>query len=147
MKKAIVVLLVSILAVFSASAQKAVKATGKTTAAPAVETAVPTGTINPQDLNYIGLLNKQNKLLNQRKIATIIGASGLGTFMVGYFLAISDNHPVRDAGIIVTYAGIATTLTGAIWGLTNEFQLISNQKKINENLILRMNPNGIVLQF
>ncbi len=141
MKKIIITLIALTVAVLSASAQKA---TTKTAAAPQTTSAA----LSTQDLNYVNLLNKQNKLLNQRQTALIIGLSGSAFASACYTtLYLIDSKALQEVFGIGLYVGAATALAGGVWGIVNEFQLINNKRKINDNLILKVNPNGIALQF
>ena len=139
MKKILVTLIVLTVAVLSASAQKAVTKTAA---------AAPSVTLSPQDLDYLGLLNKQNQLLKQRQTALIIGLSGSAFASACYTtLRYIDGKALQQVFGIGFYVGAATALAGGVWGIVNEVQLINNKRKINDNLILKVNPNGIALQF
>ena len=103
---------------------------------------------NSEDLT---LLQEQNKLLNNRRIETIVAVSGIGTVGVGGLIAfvgaVADADGLLGVGITGVVLGGVTTIGSAIFLGINGTKLLENQTKINNNLILKINPSGLALQF
>jgi len=92
------------------------------------------------------LLKRENTLLKQRSIATIITLSGGVVTTVG--MVLRDNRGnVTNAGAVIGSIGLVTTVGAGAWLIVNEFQLISTRRKINEKMVLRVTPTGVALQF
>ena len=92
------------------------------------------------------LLKRENTLLKQRSIATIITLSGGVVTTVG--MVLRDNRGnVTNAGAVIGSIGLVTTAGAGAWLIVNEFQLISTRRKINEKMVLRVTPTGVALQF
>ncbi len=92
------------------------------------------------------LLKRENSLLKQRSIATIITLSGGVVTTVG--MVLRDNRGnVTNAGAVIGSIGLVTTVGAGAWLIVNEFQLISTRRKINEKMVLRVTPTGVALQF
>lgn len=92
------------------------------------------------------LLKRENTLLKQRTIATIITLSGGAVTTVG--MALRDNRGIiTNAGAVIGSIGLVTTVGAGVWLIVNEFQLISTRRKINEKMVLRVTPTGVALQF
>lgn len=98
-----------------------------------------------QNLRYVDLLNRQNDLLNDRTTAICLTIGGS-------FLASITSSLIQGGmndGIMATLfiSSAVAAAVGSCWMLVNEFQMISNQKKINNCLTLRYGPDGVALQF
>lgn len=110
------------------------------------ETLEPTDS-NAQYLNYqyLELLNRQNDILNSRRTALILTLAG---GFAGSICASAIQNGNNSVGLAYGYIGaVLTELTGLVWLTVNEFTLINNRKKINENIKLRYTGNGVALQF
>lgn len=110
------------------------------------ETVEPTDS-NAQYLNYqyLELLNRQNDILDSRCTALILTL--VGGFS-GSICASAIQNGNTSVGLAYGYVGsVIIELTGLVWLTVNEFSLIRNRKKINENIKLRCTGNGVALQF
>ncbi len=92
------------------------------------------------------LLNRENRLLKQRSIATIVTLSGGALATIGFSLR-DQNNRISSAGSVIGGLGLAATFGSGIWLIVNEFQLISTRRKINEKTVLRVTPTGVTLHF
>ena len=92
------------------------------------------------------LLKRENCLLKQRSIATIITLSGGVVTTVGMVLRDGRGN-ITNAGAVIGSIGLVTTAGAGVWLIVNEFQLISTRRKINEKMVLRVTPTGVALQF
>ena len=92
------------------------------------------------------LLKRENSLLKQRSIATIITLSGGVVTTVGMVLRDGRGN-ITNAGAVLGSIGLVTTAGAGVWLIVNEFQLISTRRKINEKMALRVTPSGVSLQF
>lgn len=92
------------------------------------------------------LLNRENRLLKQRSIATIVTLSGGALATIGFSLR-DQNNNISSAGSVIGGLGLAATFGSGIWLIVNEFQLISTRRKINEKTVLRVTPTGVTLHF
>ena len=92
------------------------------------------------------LLKRENTLLKQRTIATIITLSGGVVTTVGMVLRDGRGN-ITNAGAVLGSIGLVTTAGAGVWLIVNEFQLISTRRKINEKMVLRVTPAGVALQF
>lgn len=112
-----------------------------------INDAPPQSTTEQQfhNLKYVDLLNRQNDLLNDRVIA--ISLSLGGGFLTGLTASLINGGSADTFTATLYIFSLATTLVGSVWLTVNEFQLISNRKKINDNLTLRYGPDGVALQF
>jgi hypothetical protein len=61
--------------------------------------------------------------------------------------AISNSKGLANFGIMVVGLGGITTIGSAIYLGINGIKLQNNQTEINNNLILKINPSGLALQF
>lgn len=98
---------------------------------------------------YSLLLDNQNKLLQNRKIATIVGLAGgfvggIGSTMISVSATEGEASPAGTAMVLV---GGTAAAVGGVWLLVNEFKLINNQRQINDHLKLRLTPGGVALEF
>jgi hypothetical protein len=102
-------------------------------------------TISPNEYTQFNLLAEQNKLLKARKTWHTVTVAGVGTSILGLMLGVFADS---DAAIILLgYTGALTGAVGSVGCAINQYKLISNQKKINESMMLQLNPNGVVLRF
>ena len=92
------------------------------------------------------LLKRENGLLKQRSIATIITLSGGVVTTVGMALR-DERGNITNTGAVLGSIGLVTTAGAGVWLIVNEFQLISTRRKINEKMVLRVTPAGVALQF
>lgn len=95
---------------------------------------------------FNGLLERENSLLGQRRIATIISLSGSVVTSVGLSLR-DQNNRITQTGTVISSVGLLATLGSGVWLIVNEFQLISTRRKINEKTQLRVTPTGVSLHF
>ena len=101
-----------------------------------------------QSGQYVEILNRQNRLLTNRKIATCISLGGSALYLIGMNVATMDaREKPSNTGYYLAGAGALAAAGGGIWLLVNEFCLINSQKKINNHLIVRYSPGGIALVF
>ena len=101
-----------------------------------------------QSGQYVEMLNRQNRLLTNRKIATCISLGGSALYLIGMNVATMDaREKPSNTGYYLAGAGALAAAGGGIWLLVNEFCLINSQKKINNHLIVRYSPGGIALVF
>ena len=97
---------------------------------------------------YVEMLNRQNRLLTNRKIASCISLGGSALYLIGMNVATMDTREKpSNTGYYLAGAGAVAAAGGGIWLLVNEFGLINSQKKINNHLIVRYSPGGIALVF
>lgn len=97
---------------------------------------------------YVEMLNRQNRLLTNRKIASCISLGGSALYLIGMNVATMDaREKPSNTGYYLAGAGAVAAAGGGIWLLVNEFCLINSQKKINNHLIVRYSPGGIALVF
>ena len=97
---------------------------------------------------YVEMLNRQNRLLTNRKIASCISLGGSALYLLGMNVATMDTREKpSNTGYYLAGAGAVAAAGGGIWLLVNEFCLINSQKKINNHLIVRYSPGGIALVF
>ena len=97
---------------------------------------------------YVEMLNRQNRLLTNRKIASCISLGGSALYLIGMNVATMDTREKpSNTGYYLAGAGAVAAAGGGIWLLVNEFCLINSQKKINNHLIVRYSPGGIALVF
>ena len=97
---------------------------------------------------YVEMLNRQNRLLTNRKIASCISLGGSALYLIGMNVATMDaREKPSNTGYYLAGAGALAAAGGGIWLLVNEFCLINSQKKINNHLIVRYSPGGIALVF
>lgn len=98
---------------------------------------------------YVEMLNRQNRLLTNRKIATCISLGGSALYLIGMNIEAMDTQVDNpsNTGYYLAGAGALAAAGGGIWLLVNEFCLINSQKKINNHLIVRYSPGGIALVF
>lgn len=108
-------------------------------------TALPNPERKFQNIQYVELLNRQNDLLSDRVIALSLSIGG--GFLSGVMASLAENGYTNSAVATLLIASSATALVGGVWMIINEYQLISNRKKINNNLTLRYGPTGVALQF
>ena len=115
---------------------------------PAVVTGFPEDNqVKNYDLyEFNGLLERENSLLGQRRIATIISLSGSVVTSVGLSLR-DQNNRITQTGTVIGSVGLLATLGSGVWLIVNEFQLISTRRKINEKTLLRVTPTGVSLHF
>ena len=101
-----------------------------------------------QSGQYVEMLNRQNRLLTNRKIATCISLGGSALYLIGMNVATMDaREKPSNTGYYLAGAGAVAAAGGGIWLLVNEFCLINSQKRINNHLIVRYSPGGIALVF
>ena len=101
-----------------------------------------------QSGQYVEMLNRQNRLLTNRKIASCISLGGSALYLIGMNVATMDTREKpSNTGYYLAGAGAVAAAGGGIWLLVNEFCLINSQKKINNHLIVRYSPGGIALVF
>ena len=101
-----------------------------------------------QSGQYVEMLNRQNRLLMNRKIASCISLGGSALYLIGMNVATMDaREKPSNTGYYLAGAGALAAAGGGIWLLVNEFCLINSQKKINNHLIVRYSPGGIALVF
>ncbi len=101
-----------------------------------------------QSGQYVEMLNRQNRLLTNRKIATCISLGGSALYLIGMNVATMDTREKpSNTGYYLAGAGAVAAAGGGIWLLVNEFCLINSQKRINNHLIVRYSPGGIALVF
>ena len=95
------------------------------------------------------LLDNQNKLLKNRKIATIISLAGGGIGAIGATMVsvASVQGQASPSGTALYLVGGAATAVGGVWLIVNEFKLINNQTQINDHLKLRLTSSGVALEF
>ena len=97
---------------------------------------------------YVEMLNRQNRLLTNRKIASCISLGGSALYLIGMNVATMDiREKPSNTGYYLAGAGAVAAAGGGIWLLVNEFCLINSQKRINNHLIVRYSPGGIALVF
>ena len=97
---------------------------------------------------YVEMLNRQNRLLTNRKIASCISLGGSALYLIGMNVASMDaREKPSNTGYYLAGAGAVAAAGGGIWLLVNEFCLINSQKRINNHLIVRYSPGGIALVF
>lgn len=105
--------------------------------------------IAAMNTQYVTLLAEQNKLLSRRYSALMVTVAGGCLYEAGSILysvkVASEQDP--STGTAFAAVGAITMLAGGVWTLINETNLIVNQKKINEHLMLRYSPSGIALEF
>ncbi|MBO4434353.1 MAG: hypothetical protein J5769_02740 [Bacteroidales bacterium] len=99
-----------------------------------------------QKINYTQLLNKENSLLHQRAIALTICVSGFGLVEIGSLMRDETNSLTNGGAALVLIGGLGALGSGT-WLIINEYQLINTRKKINDHLILQVNPNGLQVTF
>ena len=99
-----------------------------------------------EQFEFSELLKRENSLLKQRSIATIITLSGGVVTTVGMALR-DERGNITNTGAVLGSIGLVTTTGAGVWLIVNEFQLISTRRKINEKMILRVTPAGVALQF
>ena len=105
-----------------------------------------TNSISALDYSQYTLLTQENKLLKNRKTALIVSTVGFGSMIIGETMTYNGGELTDSGNVFVGLGGIAT-LVGGIWLVVNEFKLINVQQQINKNLMLQINPNGLVLRF
>lgn len=105
-----------------------------------------TDSISALDYSQYTLLTQENKLLKNRKTALIVSTIGFGSVILGETMTDNQGYLTDSGTVFVGLGGIAT-LVGGIWLVVNEFKLINVQQQINKNLMLQINPNGLVLRF
>ena len=96
---------------------------------------------------YTILLEDQNSLLQQRKAATILTLAGGLVGGLGAVMVQNTTGAVSPGMTIMCVTGGVAAFSGSIWLLVNGFQMINNEKKINDHLILRCTPGGVALEF
>lgn len=79
----------------------------------------------------------QNNILKNRKTALTISVISLGIDVLG---------TMTEAPFLLAVGGLGT-IVGGVWMITNEYRLINNQTKINEHVMLELNPSGVKLRF
>ena len=99
-----------------------------------------------EQFEFSELLKRENSLLKQRTIATIITLSGGVVTTVGMALR-DERGNITNTGAVLGSIGLLSTTGAGVWLIVNEFQLISTRRKINEKMILRVTPAGVALQF
>lgn len=99
-----------------------------------------------EQYEFTGLLERENNLLNQRRIAFIGYLSGGAVAAIGLTLR-SDYGKLSTGGTAMVTVGTLASLGAGIWLVVNEFQLISTRKKINDKLMLSVSPTGLSLHF
>ena len=146
--KKLIVLLALCLAAYTAHAQMAPVYTDFAATA---ETSLQAPAAEFSNGAYLKLLQEQNTLLKRRNIGTIVAVSGIGTLglggVVAFSGAITDVDPITTFGVILIGLGGVTTVGSAVYLGINGMKLLENQQKINDNLILKINPSGLALQF
>jgi hypothetical protein len=146
--KKLIVLLALCLAAYTAQAQMAPMYTDFATTA---ETSLQAPAVEFSNSAYLQLLQEQNKLLHRRYVGTIVAVSGIGAVGLGGLMgltgAISNSKGLANFGIMVVGLGGITTIGSAIYLGINGMKLLNNQTEINNNLILKINPSGLALQF
>jgi peptidoglycan/LPS O-acetylase OafA/YrhL len=138
--KKLIVLLALCLAAYTAHAQMAPMYTDFATTA---ETTLQAPAVEFSNGAYLQLLQEQNKLLNRRNVGTIVAVSGIGTMALGVAAIVIDD----GLGFSIIALGGVTTIGSAIYLGINGMKLLNNQTQINNNLILKINPSGLALQF
>jgi peptidoglycan/LPS O-acetylase OafA/YrhL len=138
--KKLIVLLALCLAAYTAHAQMAPMYTDFATTA---ETTLQAPAVEFSNGAYLQLLQEQNKLLNRRNVGTIVAVSGIGTLALGVAAIVIDD----GLGFSIIALGGVTTIGSAIYLGINGMKLLNNQTQINNNLILKINPSGLALQF
>ena len=108
-------------------------------------TALPNPEQQFQNMQYVDLLNRQNDLLSVRVIALSLSIGG--GFLSGVMTSLAQSGYTNSAVATLLVVSLTTSLVGGVWMIINEYQLISNRKKINNNLTLRYGPTGVALQF
>lgn len=108
-------------------------------------TALPNPEQQFQNMQYVDLLNRQNDLLSDRVIALSLSIGG--GFLSGVMTSLAQSGYTNSAVATLLVVSLTTSLVGGVWMIINEYQLISNRKKINNNLTLRYGPTGVALQF
>lgn len=142
MKKLLLILVGLLVAVISASAQY-------------IDGSVPTDSNEQaaflQNVNYIQLLNKENKQLNNRAIALSLTVGGVALLEIA---SSSMTEQYNDGstgftkmGTVFALTGIVSGMVGGTWLLVNEYNLISTRKKINEHTIMQLTPAGVTISF
>ena len=99
-----------------------------------------------EQFEFSELLKRENSLLKQRSIATIITLSGSVVTSVGMVLR-DERGNITNTGAVLGSIGLLSTTGAGVWLIVNEFQLISTRRKINEKMVLRVTPAGVALQF
>ncbi|MBP5636543.1 MAG: hypothetical protein J6X25_03375 [Bacteroidales bacterium] len=138
--KKLIVLLALCLGAYTAHAQMAPMYTDFATTA---ETTLQAPAVEFSNGAYLQLLQEQNKLLNRRNVGTIVAVSGIGTMALGVAAIVIDD----GLGFSIIALGGVTTIGSAIYLGINGMKLLNNQTQINNNLILKINPSGLALQF
>ena len=146
--KKLIVLLALCLAAYTAHAQMAPMYTDFATTA---ETSLQAPAVEFSNGAYLQLLQEQNILLKKRNVGTIVAVSGIGTVSLGGLLAFSgaifNADFLTGTGLTVLSLGAVATFGSAIYLGINGLKLLENQTQINNNLILKINPSGLALQF
>lgn len=146
--KKLIVLLALCLAAYTAQAQMAPAYVDFATT---TETSLQAPGATFSNSEYLQLLQDQNILLKKRNVGTIVAVSGIGTVAVGGVLAFSgaifDADFLTGTGLTVLSLGAVATFGSAIYLGINGLKLLENQTQINNNLILKINPSGLALQF
>lgn len=146
--KKLIVLLALCLAAYTAHAQMAPMYTDFATT---TETSLQAPAVEFSNGAYLQLLQEQNILLKKRNVGTIVAVSGIGTVSLGGLLAFSgaifDADFLTGTGLTVLSLGAVATFGSAIYLGINGLKLLENQTQINNNLILKINPSGLALQF
>lgn len=146
--KKLIVLLALCIAAYTAHAQMAPVYTDFASAA---EISLQAPAAEFSNSAYLQLLQDQNKLLKNRKIGTIVAVSGIGTVGFGGVMALTgaifDADGLTGFGVACIGLGGVATVGSAIYLGLNGTKLLDNQRQINDNLILKINPSGLALQF
>lgn len=93
--------------------------------------------VSMQTYEHYRLVTEQNEILKNRKTALTISVVGIGVTALG---------AATQAPFLAVVGGVGT-LVGGIWLISNEYRLINNQTKINEHVMLELNPSGVKLRF
>ena len=139
--KKLIILLALCLGAYTAHAQMAPMYTDFATTA---ETSLQAPAVEFSNGAYLQLMQEQNKLLKRRNIGTIVAVSGIGVIALGGISAFAIDDGL---GLSIVALGGVTTIGSAIYLGINGMKLLNNQTEINNNLILKINPSGLALQF
>ncbi len=142
MKKLLIIVVGLMVAMISANAQYI---SGPAPTDPAEQAAFM------QNINYIQLLNKENKQLNQRIIALSIAIGGFSLLEIATTSMTTSYNDgstrFTTLGSVFAVTGILSGVVGGSWLIANEYELIQTRRKINDHLIMQLTPEGVTLTF